>query len=97
VKDSQETEIITSHVKQAEDVIWRRIGDDIVIIKDDGLSTHILNKTAALIWELCDGKHSSDEIAANLCERYDVSLEEARTDTGEIIEGLTKAGLLMYS
>jgi hypothetical protein len=96
VKDSQETEIITKRIAQAEDIIWRRIGDDIVIIKDDGLSTHILNKTAALIWELCDGSHGIDEIAASLCERYDVSLEEARADTRETIEDLTKAGIIKY-
>jgi hypothetical protein len=96
VKDSQETEIIAKRIKQAEDIIWRRIGDDIVIIKDDGLSTHILNKTAAFIWELCDGKRNIDEIVASLCERYDVLLEEARADTREIIEDLTKAGVIKY-
>jgi hypothetical protein len=81
---------------QAENIIWRRIGDDVVVIKDDGLATHILNKTAAYIWELCDGKRSIDEIAVNLCERYDVSPEEARTDTRETIENLTKAGIIKY-
>jgi hypothetical protein len=96
LKDAQETEMITNRIKQAEDVIWRRIGDDIVIIKDDGLSTHILNKTAALIWELCDGKRGVDEIVASLFERYDVSLEEARADTRETVESLTKAGIIKY-
>ena len=33
---------MVSHVVQAKDVIWRRIGDDIVVIKDDGLGTNIL-------------------------------------------------------
>jgi PqqD family protein of HPr-rel-A system len=81
---------------QAEDIIWRRIGDEVVVIKDDGLATHVLNKTAALIWELCDGKRGIDEIAAVLCERYDVSPEEARADTKETIEDLTKVGIIKY-
>jgi len=81
---------------QAENIIWRRIGDDVVIIKDDGLATHVLNKTAAYIWELCDGKRGIDEIAASLCERYDVSPEEARADARETIENLTKAGIIKY-
>jgi len=88
--------IIGNRMVQAENIIWRRIGDDVVIIKDDGLATHVLNKTAAYIWELCDGNRGIDEIAASLCERYDVSPEEARVDTGETIENLTKAGLIKY-
>ena len=79
---------------QAKDIIWRRIGDDVVVIKDDGLATHILNKTAALIWELCDGKRGINEIASVLCERYNVSPEEARLDTKETIENLTKVGIV---
>lgn len=81
---------------KAEDIIWRRIGDEVVVIKDNGLSTHILNKTATLIWEMCDGKRSIDEIAASLFDRFDVSLEEARADTRETIENLTKAGIIKY-
>ena len=88
--------VISNRLVHAEDIIWRRIGDDLVIIKDDGLATHVLNKTAAYIWELCDGKRAIEEIAASLCERYDVSLEEARADTRETIENLTKAGILKY-
>lgn len=88
--------ITDNRMVQAEDIIWRRIGDEVVVIKDDGLATHVLNKTAALIWELCDGKRGIDEIAAVLCERYDVSPEEARADTKETIEDLTKVGIIKY-
>jgi hypothetical protein len=88
--------ITANKIMKADDIIWRRIGDDVVIIKDDGLATHVLNKTAAYIWELCDGNRGIDEIVASLCERYDVSPEEARMDTMETIENLTKAGIIKY-
>jgi hypothetical protein len=81
-------------VVQAEDVIWRRIGDEVVVIKDDGLATHVLNKTAAMIWEMCDGNCGIDEITARLCERFDVSLEEAGADVREIIEKLVEIGIM---
>jgi hypothetical protein len=96
VKGLQGAEMIADKMIKAENVIWRRIGDEIVVIKDDGLATHILNKTAALIWEMCDGKRGIDEIVASLCERFDVSAEEARADTRETIENLTKAGIINY-
>lgn len=81
-------------IVQAEDVIWRRIGDEIVVIKDDGLATHVLNKTAAFIWEMCDGKCGIDEITSRLCERFDVSFDEASTDVREIIEKLIELGIM---
>ena len=86
--------MIMNHVTQAKDVIWRRIGDDIVVIKDDGLSTHVLNKTAAFIWEMCNGDFGIDEIATHLCEHFDVSFEEVRADVRETIEKLTQAGIM---
>lgn len=83
-----------SRAAQAEDVIWRQIGDEIVVIKDNGLATHVLNKTAAFIWEMCDGQYGIDEIATHLCERFDVSLDEACADVREIIEKLTQIGIM---
>jgi hypothetical protein len=81
-------------VIQADDVIWRRIEDDIVIIKDNGLSTHVLNKTAAFIWELCDGDNDVDAIAARLCDHFEVSFEIARRDTKKTIDTLLEVGVL---
>lgn len=79
---------------QADDVIWRRIEDDIVIIKDNGLSTHVLNKTAAFIWELCAVDNDVDAIAARLYDRFEVSHEIARQDVSRCIDKLLELGIL---
>lgn len=79
---------------KAEDIIWRRIGDEIVVIKDDGRTTHVLNKTAALIWEMCSDTCTPDEIATSLCARFTVSLEEAIADVEDAFGKLKELGLL---
>jgi LDH2 family malate/lactate/ureidoglycolate dehydrogenase len=84
----------TIYPVQKKEVIWRRIGDTVVVIKEDGLSSHTLNKTAAFIWELCNGNLEVNEIADKLHERFDVSLEDARNDVSNTIEKLTMAGIL---
>ena len=86
--------MMINRLVQVESVIWRRIGDDIVVIKDDGLSTHVLNKTAAFIWEKCDGQHRVDEIVAAICERFDVSVDEATADVREIMEKLLQVEIV---
>ncbi len=85
---------MTTYASQKEELIWRRIGDEIVIITSDGLATHILNKTAARIWELCDGGLDAPKIIEHLCEQFDVPDEQARTDVTEVIGQLLKLGLI---
>jgi hypothetical protein len=82
---------------QKDEVIWRRIGDTIVVLIEDGLSSHTLNKTASFIWELCDGNLEINEIANRLNERFDVSLEDAQTDVHNLIEELVTAGIIKNS
>jgi hypothetical protein len=81
-------------ISRAENIIWREIGDEIAIVRDDGLKLYVLNKTAARIWKMCDGNYNSDEIAARLCESYDVSLEQAKSDVRNALAGMMEKGLL---
>lgn len=85
---------MTTGVSRIEDFIWRRIGDEIVVITEDGLSLHVLNKTAAYIWELCDGKNDLDEIVRSICERFEVSAEDARADVNDVMNQLEGLGLI---
>jgi hypothetical protein len=82
---------------RAENSIWREIDGKIAVIKDDGMAIHVLNKTAACIWEMCDGNLGPDEITAKLCERYDVSYERASADVRKAIASLMEKGLLIQA
>jgi hypothetical protein len=79
---------------QAEDLISRQIGDETVIIKDNGLSTYVLNRMAACIWELCDGTRGVDGITEKICERFEVDSDQANADVTETIDQLLKTGLV---
>ena len=82
-------------VVRADNSIWREIEGNIVVIKDDGTMIYLLNRTAARIWEMCDGNFGPDEMAAKLYERYDVSLEQASADVRKTLTSLMGKGLLM--
>ena len=83
-----------SYPVQEKEVIWRRVGDTVVVIREDGVSSHVLNKTAAFIWELCDGSMDIDGIASRMHERFDVTLENAKIDAETIINELVQAGIM---
>ena len=81
-------------VIRAEDAIWRKIEDQVVIVEDDGCSVHVLNKTAAQIWEMCDGGVGVTDIASKICERFEVSPDEALADVEQTVSKLKDLGLL---
>ena len=77
-----------------EDIIWRTIDDKIVLIGKDGLVIHVLNKTAARIWELCDGANDPDDITTALCERFDAPREQIAADVTETMGRFAYRGIL---
>jgi hypothetical protein len=85
-----------NQINWADDIIWRKVEDEIAVLKDDGCSLHILNETAAHIWEMCNGNYEPDEIAASLCEHFDVTVEEAKADVLETLGNMENLGILKW-
>ena len=82
-----------TQVYRASDLIWRRIGDEVVIITPDGQTTHLLNRTAGFIWEIMDDS-SVNDMVGKTCERFNVSAEEAHQDIESIIEKMLQLGII---
>ena len=66
-----------------EGIVWRDIADEVVLVEKDYTTIHVLNKTASLIWTLADGTRHVDDIVSEICNRFDVTSEQARTHTEE--------------
>jgi hypothetical protein len=71
--------------KKSESIVSRRIGDEYILVPirqdvGDLESIYTLNETAALIWELIDGKTQASKIKEKIVEEFDVEPEEAEED-----------------
>ena len=86
--------MLSGYPKRCEDNIWRDLGDEVVILDEDGTQVCLLNKTASLIWTLADGTRTMEEIAESIYQRFEVSLQEAMADVQEFGDQLLKAGLI---
>lgn len=84
------------YLKRNEDNVWRDIGGEIVILDEEGEQVCLLNKTAAMIWTLADGTKTETDIAAQVCERFDVGVDQALADVQELGAQLLGAELLEY-
>eukprot|EP01156_Anaeramoeba_ignava_P011363 Anaeramoba_ignava/a482935_15.p3 GENE.a482935_15~~a482935_15.p3 ORF type:complete len:104 (-),score=17.68 a482935_15:695-1006(-) len=85
----------------SEDVVARKIEDDIIIVPiiagigsmDDDIYT--LNDTGQSVWELMDGKRSLKEIATTLEEKYDAPFEHICKELLELIATLLKHRIIV--
>jgi pyrroloquinoline quinone biosynthesis protein D len=71
---------------------WDGIRNRHILLYPEGLVA--LNPTAAEILELCDGRHTVDQIVAALASRYESP--EVTTDVQELLAGLAAKGLVTY-
>ncbi len=69
-----------------------------LMVRDDGKDqTHLLNSTARRIWELCDGTHRVDEIAAQVSRLFpEAEAEIVRRDVDAAILDLGAKGAIVW-
>lgn len=58
---------------------------------------HHLNETAALIWEQCNGQHTSDDLVNLLLSHYDIERDQAEKDITLILSSLAELDLIETS
>gem|GEM_PF-2638143 len=80
--------------KRRDDLTIRTVDGETVVLDRQGGLVHQFNVTASFIWQHCDGKTTSHEIANDLVERYPVDFETALQNVGEIVKQLYDLGLL---
>jgi hypothetical protein len=85
---------MTDYIIRSEGVVWRDVSGEVVIAERDNSTLHVLNKTASLIWTLADGTNQMNDLATAICNRFDVTPEQARVDTEEFCKQLLRAGLV---
>ena len=82
---------------------WRRDGElpfqkldeETIVVDPKRREVHLLNETAARIWELLASPQSLDELTATLGDEYDVGETELREAIGACVDDLASKGLLV--
>ena len=79
------------------EMMYKQLGTEVVVLNRKTKQYHVLNSSAAMIFELATGERSGDSIAAMVADRFGVSHEQAEADVKETIAGMEKLGLLVPS
>ncbi len=78
--------------KRVEGVHLEHAADEILVVKPGTLEAHALNQSAAAVYELCDGKTSKSEMAAQIRRRTGLPADEEIVDLA--LAELVDAGLV---
>lgn len=88
---------LDSYLHRSEDLVWREIKGEVVILTADGREIHTLNKVGSAIWELADGRRNIKELITQICKRFDVRFEVAQADVQEFAEQLVAKKILQIT
>jgi len=80
--------MLDKKVTRDENVAWRIIGDEGVLLSAEDSSVHSLDAVGTRIWELCDGEKTVSEIIDQVVSEFEVDRETAEKDVVEFIEEL---------
>jgi hypothetical protein len=75
-------------------VIGRQVDGEMVLVHPAQGMVRVLNRVGARLWELADGKHSVDAMAAVIASEYAVDLDRARSDALAFCADLVGRGVL---
>ena len=73
---------------------WRVIAGEAVVLALDSKTLRGLNPAGSRVWELIDGRRSTEEIAAQLVEEFEVDPARAREEVETFVRQLLSNGLL---
>ena len=80
--------------QRRSDVIAERIGQETILRDPIKNLVHVINASAAWIWERLDGTSSVEEIASELAGRHGLAAEDARRDVTSVTDAFRELGLL---
>jgi hypothetical protein len=83
-----------SKPKAAPGTAARAIGQDTVVVAPKTGKVFVLNRTGGLIWGLCDGSRSVDELAGSLVAQFGISPQQARSDVQDLLQALAERQLI---
>lgn len=84
----------TRHTIKSEDLSWRAVGDELVILDLRGMRYLSLNGTGAVLWTALENGASDDELVGLLIDRFERDGPSAERDVDDFLRDCRGLGLL---
>jgi hypothetical protein len=75
-------------------VLYKRLGEEVILINLETDRIFSLNQTGAKAWELIESTHNLDQVKKRLAEIYDVTPEILESELVQILDSFTAEGFI---
>jgi Coenzyme PQQ synthesis protein D (PqqD) len=82
-------------LSQADNLEVHEVPDGYVVYQSPQDRVHYLNKTAAIVFEMCDGRRGQDDVIARTAQAFDLDAR-AHDEIRSCLERLIKEGLVQF-
>lgn len=79
---------------QIDTVLVEQMDDDLLLYNPQTAATLHLNNSSALVWHLCDGQRSLEQIISTLEESYPPQAGQIRNDVLTAMQEMHEQGVL---
>jgi hypothetical protein len=69
----------------SKNVALQRVGQEAILHDRRRGRAHVINESAAQVWELCDGRNTFDQIVNAFAAAYEVPASDVREDVRYIL------------
>jgi hypothetical protein len=69
---------------------FQRLNEDTIVVDPRRREVHLLNETAARVWELLEAPRTLEELVTSLADEYDAPLEELRPAVSDLLADLVE-------
>lgn len=83
-----------SQFEVRDDLGIESLGDELLLLDKQNEKIHRLNRTAAMIWHALAAGRDPEQIATELIEVFDTTLENARNDVDQVTASLVSLKLV---
>lgn len=85
----------TSLWRRDPELPYQKLEEETIVVDPRSREVHLLNDTAARIWELLASPHSIDDLVTALGEEYDAPADELRAAVEDLVAEFGGKGLLL--
>lgn len=79
--------------RRVDGLLIERTGGELLVIRESSHEAHALNEAAAIVFDLCDGSMTSEEMAAEVARRTGLPADASVVDLA--LADLVEAGLVV--
>ena len=85
--------ILSSFIKRDDDVAWRIIEEEALVVNPKDSMIYPLNETGARVWDLLDGQKQVSAIIDIIAEEFEEDNFVIQQDILDFVKGLLDKGL----